>query len=86
MVWSRVNEGRGGHHQEDAECAEKENKGGRPKIIWLDNIRDDMKEYKMTEDMAEYQSVIKAKCVANKDKGRPFSTWRRPIGEKVRKT
>ena len=25
---------------------------GRPKKRWLDNIRDDMKEYKMTEDAA----------------------------------
>ena len=29
----------------------------RPKNKWLDNIREDMKEYKMTEDMAHDRSV-----------------------------
>ena len=27
----------------------------------------------------------KSKCVAREDKGRPIATWRRPLGEKVRK-
>ena len=30
---------------------------GRPKQRWLDNIRDDMKEYNMTEVMAHNRSV-----------------------------
>ena len=29
----------------------------RPMNIWLDNIREDMKEYNMTEDMAQNRSV-----------------------------
>ena len=29
---------------------------GRPKKRWLDNISDDMKEYKMTEDVVQNQT------------------------------
>ena len=47
-----------------------------PKKRWLDNIRDDMKEYKMTKDMMQNRSV------AHEDKGRPITTWRKPIGER----
>ena len=35
---------------------------GRPKKRWWDNIREDMKEYKMTEDMAENGSVWPTKA------------------------
>ena len=47
----------GGYHQED------DNYGGhgkirRPKKRWLDNIRDVMKEYKMTEDMAQNRRSV----------------------------
>ena len=34
---------------------------GRPKKRWLDNIREDMKEYNMTEDMAQDRSVWRMK-------------------------
>ena len=27
----------------------------------------------------------RSKCVAHEDKGRPIATWRRPLGEKVRR-
>ena len=37
---------------------------GRPKKRWLDNIREDMKEYKMTEDMAQDRSVWRMKTKA----------------------
>ena len=37
---------------------------GRPKKRWLDNIREDMKEYKMTEDMAQVRSVWRMKTKA----------------------
>ena len=38
---------------------------GRPKKRWLDNIREDMKEYKMTEDMAQNRSVWHVKLKAD---------------------
>ena len=50
---------------------------GRPKKRWLDNISDDMKEYKMTKDMAQNRRVWHTKT-----KGRTITTWRKPIGEK----
>ena len=58
-------EGRGGYHQEDVKhaCARKEKKG-RPNKRWLDNIREGMKEYKMTEDMAQNRSVWHVKIKA----------------------
>ena len=37
---------------------------GRPKKRWLDNIREDRKEYKMTEDMAQNRSVWHVKIKA----------------------
>ena len=37
---------------------------GRPKKRWLDNISEDMKEYKMTEDMAQNRSVWHVKIKA----------------------
>ena len=37
--------------------AGKEKKGGSKEGGGLDNIREDMKEYKMTEDMAQNRSV-----------------------------
>ena len=40
----------------------------RPKKRWLDNISEDMKEYKMKEHMAR------------EDKGWPITLWSRPIG------
>ena len=58
MVWPRVNEGRRGYHQEYVKHASAgKEKKGRPKNRWLDNIRDVMKAYKKTEDMAHYRSV-----------------------------
>ena len=43
MVW--------GSHQEDYNYAgiTKETKGRRPNESWLDNIREDMKEYNITD-------------------------------------
>ena len=49
----------------------------RPKKRWLDNIREDMKEYNMNEETAENQSVWEM----YEDKGRPIATWRRLEGE-----
>ena len=34
-------------------CRCREREGGPSKKIWLDNIMEDMKEYKMTEDVAQ---------------------------------
>ena len=80
MVWSRVKDGRGGYHQEDVKQASARNeKNGRPNKRWLHNIKVDMKEYKVTKDMAQNQSVL---CT-HEDKGRPITSWRRPIGEKI---
>ena len=54
MVWPRVKEGMGGYHQQDDKHASAGNETkALPKKRWLDNIRDDMKEYKMTKDMAQ---------------------------------
>ena len=65
MVWPRVKEGRGGYHQEDVKHASaRKEKKGRPNKRWLDNIREDMKEYKMTEDMAQNRSVWHVKIKA----------------------
>ena len=65
MVWPRVKEGRGGYHQEDVKhaSADKEKKR-RLKKKWLHNIRDDMKEYKMTEHIAQNRSVWHVKTKA----------------------
>ena len=55
-------EGRGRYHQEDVKHASAaKKKKGRPKKRWLDNIRDDMKWYKITEDMAQNRSVCHMK-------------------------
>ena len=64
-VWPRVKEGSGGYHQEDVkhESAGKEKKG-RPNKRWLDNIREDMKGYDMTKDMAQNGSVWHTKTNA----------------------
>ena len=59
----------------------QEKRKGKPKKRWLDNIWDDMKEYELTEDMAQ-----KSKSVAHEHKGRPITKCRRPIiDEKVTK-
>ena len=53
MVRPRDKEGRKGRiPQEDGEYAGKWNKG-RPKKRSIDNMTEDMKEYKMTKEMAE---------------------------------
>ena len=55
MVWPRVKEGR----KEGEDTTKKmitvpgKRRRGRPKKRWLDNINEDMKEYNMTEDVAE---------------------------------
>ena len=46
MVWPRVKAGRGRYHQEDVKQVQGKRRRGRPKKRWLDNISDDMKEYK----------------------------------------
>ena len=47
VVWPCVEEGKGGYRQEDA--GEENEKKGRPGEMWMDNTREDMKEYKMTK-------------------------------------
>ena len=74
MVWSRVKERRGGYHQEDDNDA-----GAGKEKRRLDNIQDDMKEYNVTEEMAENQSLVHVKI-----KTPAISTWRRHIGEKTK--
>ena len=51
-----------------------------PNKSWLDIIRDDIKEYKKTEDKAQNRSVWHMKTKAG-----PIgpTTRRRPIGEKI---
>ena len=66
MVWPRVKEGgkegrkegrkagRGGyHHEDDNYTSAGQEKKGRPKKIWINYIREDMKECGMMENMAE---------------------------------
>ena len=82
MVWPRVKEGRGGYHQEDVKhaSARKEKKGeAQEKMVGQyqgghERVQDDGRH------------GTKSKCVAREDKGRPIATWRRPLGEKVRRT
>ena len=80
MVCQRLRGG-GGYHQEDVKHASAgKEKKGRPKKRQLDNIRDDMKEYTMTEEMAQNRIVWHMK-----KKRRPIATWSRPIGGKMRR-
>ena len=53
-VWSIVKEGRGGGYHYASVWKEKK---GLPENRWLDNIRDETKEYKMTEDIAQNRRV-----------------------------
>ena len=65
MAWPRVKEGRGGYHQEDVKHARAwKYKKGRHKKRWLNNIRDDMNEYKMTKYMEQNRSVWHMKTKA----------------------
>ena len=61
MVRPRIQEGRGGYHQEDAKYvgAGKEKKG-EAQEEWLDNIKDDMKEYKMTQTRSVWHTKTNA--------------------------
>ena len=81
MVWPRVKEGSGGYHQEDVKHA---------------STRKEKKDEDQEKMVGQYQGGhervqddgrhgTKSKCVAREDKGRPIVTWRRPLGEKVRK-
>ena len=80
MVCQRLREG-GGYHQEDVKHASAgKEKKGRPKKRQPDNIRDTMKEYTMTEEMAQNRIVWHMK-----KKRRPIATWSRPIGGKMRR-
>ena len=56
MVWPRVKEGRGGYHQEYANTQVPGKRRSRPKKEMAAH-QDAMKEYKMTEDMAQNGSV-----------------------------
>ena len=55
----------GGYNQEDVKntSAGKEKKR-RPNKRWLDNTADDMKEYKMTKDMAQNRIAWHMKATA----------------------
>ena len=44
--------------------AQGKRRRGRPKKRWLDNIRDDMKGYKITKDMGQNRSVWNMKTNA----------------------
>ena len=61
--WPHVKEGMGGYHQEDLKHASE--RRGRPKKRWLNNIRDDMKEYHTTKEMAQNRSVWHMKTKAD---------------------
>ena len=82
MVWPRVKEGRGGYHQEDVKhaSARKEKKGeAQEKMVGQyhgghERVQDDGRH------------GTRSKCVVHEDKGRPIATWRRPLGEKVRRS
>ena len=66
MTWPHVKEGRGGYHHEDVKhaSAEKENKNkGMPNKRWLRNMREDMEEYNVTEEMADNRSVWHMKII-----------------------
>ena len=63
MVWSCAKEGRDGYYQEDGRLHGK-GIGRMPKNRWLDNIMDDMKEYKMMKDTAHNRSVSHRKTTA----------------------
>ena len=55
---------KGAYNHQGVKHASAGKEKGRPKKRWLDNIRDDMKEYKMTEDMAQDRSVWHMKTKA----------------------
>ena len=58
MVWPRVKEGRGGYHQEDVKhaSARKEKIGEAQEKMVGQYHMENMKEYNMTEDMAQNRS------------------------------
>ena len=65
MVWPRVKEGREDTTKKMLNMqVQGKRRRGRPKKRWLDNIGEDMKEYKMTEDMAQDRSVWRMKTTA----------------------
>ena len=42
---------------------------GRPKNIWRDNVKGDMKKYQLTEDMAQYRKYWMTKILAGPAQG-----------------
>ena len=63
MVWPRVMEGREDTTKNMLDM--KVQGKGRPKKRWQDNMRDDMKEYQLSEDMAQNRSVWHMKTKAD---------------------
>ena len=68
---------KGGYHQDDPKYAGagKEKKELGPIKVWLYNIRENMKEYNMSEEMIENGSVWHMKTT-----GRPFTRRHRREG------
>ena len=81
MVWSRVKEGRGAYHQEDVKhaSARKEKKGEAQENM----VGQYQGGHERVQDDGRHGTT--SKFVEREDKGRPIATWRRPLGEKVRK-
>ena len=48
---------------------------GRPKKRWRDNIKEDMKKYQLTEDMAQYREYWMTKIMAGPAQGDGQERW-----------
>ena len=56
---------------------EREEGGGPRKDGWTISVNESVQD--------DGRHGTKSKCVAREDKGRPIATWRRPLGEEVRR-
>ena len=63
LRWPHAKKGRGGYHQENDNFAGagKRRRGGPRKYGSRDNIREDMKEYNMTDDLAQNKCGMEIK-------------------------
>ena len=65
MIWPRTKQGREETTKKMLNIqVQGKRRRGMPKKGWIDNIRDDMKEYNMTEEMAQDRSVWHMKTKA----------------------
>ena len=67
------NEVKDATHEDDKYAGTGKEKSGRPNIRWPYNIREDMKECSIAEDMAENRTT----CVEHGDNSYPITIWRK---------